>query len=528
MWKGVQADLLEVTPTREYRTLVSSAGAGRGGYGDYGDISPDGRLLVVGMDEGARLWDLHAGRELAPLPEGTTFAFFDTRVGDDGPGPPRALLTSGSDGLLRWPITYEGPAGERLCFGPPRRLSRLGAAWFARRPDGLTLGVATAEGGPNRLLDLETGVVRRDLESHPSGEVQALSRDGRWAASCGWHSDDVRLLDAATGRTVKEWRVGKRTTVQFTPDSRALIVSRGSAFTFYDVETWQQTLQLPRDVTPYPGHVAFSPDGRLMALEMAPGVIYLKEVATGRTVARLEDPHGDRAHWQGFTPDGTRLVVVAKYASAIHVWDLRAIRSRLKEMNLDWDWPEFPPAQAEPVAAAPLAIAGLRGAPSAPALTREQKARQDIERYRRDVEESPNSAAACNELAWAYLVAPEPLRDVGAAVPLAEKAVRLAPKPATYRNTLGAAYYRAGRYREAVAVLRPNVEEEADWALAFDLYFLAMSHHRLGETAPARVYYDWAVRWGSTQRNLKPEHRDWLAEIRAEAEAVLGIDRKKG
>ena len=48
-----------------------------------------------------------------------------------------------------------------------------------------------------------------------------------------------------------------------------------------------------------------------MALEMAPAVIHLKEVATGRTVAKLEDPHGDRATWQGFTPDGTQLVVVA-------------------------------------------------------------------------------------------------------------------------------------------------------------------------------------------------------------------------
>jgi hypothetical protein len=83
--------------------------------------------------------------------------------------------------------------------------------------------------------------------------------------------------------------------------------------------------------------VAYSPDGRLMALEMAPAVIHLKEAATGRTVAKLEDPHGDRATWQGFTPDGTRLVVMARTTGAIHVWDLRAIRARLKEMNLDWD-----------------------------------------------------------------------------------------------------------------------------------------------------------------------------------------------
>jgi hypothetical protein len=79
-----------------------------------------------------------------------------------------------------------------------------------------------------------------------------------------------------------------------------------------------------------------------MALEMAPGVVHLKEIATGLTVAQLEDPHSDRAAWLGLASDAGRLAVVAHYARAVHVWDLRAIRRRLKTMNLDWDWPEFP------------------------------------------------------------------------------------------------------------------------------------------------------------------------------------------
>jgi tetratricopeptide (TPR) repeat protein len=156
-----------------------------------------------------------------------------------------------------------------------------------------------------------------------------------------------------------------------------------------------------------------------------------------------------------------------------------------------------------------------------PALTYEERARQDIVRARRGVEANPNAAAACNDLAWAYLVAPAALRDVEAALPLAEKAVRLAPQPAIYRNTLGVAYYRAGRYREAVEVLRPNVEKSADMDLAFDLYFLAMSHHRLGETARARDYLDWAVRWVAMLPDVRPQTREELAAVRAEAEELL-------
>jgi serine/threonine protein kinase/WD40 repeat protein len=345
---GEPTALLEVTPNREYRTLVSSQGAVPRG-GNFGDFSPDGRVLAVGMDEGTRLWDLRSGRELAVLPRGTIYAFFECWKGEPEEAATQsrsrgALLTCGPNGLLRWPLTSDDPEGGRLCLGPPQLVSPLSRAWFARRPDGRTLAVVTQEGASNTLLDLETGTVRRELGSHPQGEVRALSRDGRWAASSGWHSDRVRLWNAATGQRVHEWVVGRQTNVFFTPDSRTLIISRGDEFSFWDVPTRQPIRRLRRDVALYPGYVAFSPDGRLMALEMAPAVIHLKETATGRTVAKLEDPHGDRATWQGFTPDGTQLVVVANYSSAIHIWDLRAIRARLKDMGLDWDWPEFPPA----------------------------------------------------------------------------------------------------------------------------------------------------------------------------------------
>jgi tetratricopeptide (TPR) repeat protein len=189
-------------------------------------------------------------------------------------------------------------------------------------------------------------------------------------------------------------------------------------------------------------------------------------------------------------------------------------------MGLDWDWPEFSPAAAaEP--AAPLTVEFGPADPAGPAPTREQRARQDVERFRREVEAHPDSAPACNELAWTYLMAPEALRDVKAALTLAEKAVRLAPDSAVCLNTLGVAYYRAGRYREAVDVLRPNVEKEADWALPYDLFFLAMSHHRLGEPARARDFFDWAVRWLATQPDLNPDYRDELAAIRAEAEELF-------
>jgi hypothetical protein len=122
--------------------------------------------------------------------------------------------------------------------------------------------------------------------------------------------------------------------------------------------------------------------------------------------------------------------------------------------------------------------------------------------------------------------------DVGAGLPLAEKAARPAPGNAGDRDTLRLAYYRANRCREAVEALRTNLRSQTDWDLAFDLYLLSMSDHRLGETTRARDHYDWAVRsndwtirWAEGQR-LDPSFLEDLAAFRAEAGDLLGIPQQ--
>src|SRR5207249_7902825 len=135
------------------------------------------------------------------------FAFFETSAAPDRRH--WGLLTSGSAGLQRWPVTRDD-AGQGLRIGSPRLLCSLGRAWFTRRPDGGTLAAATEEDGANHVLDLEKGVVRRKLGRHPLGEVRAVSGDGRWAASSGWHSDRVRLWNVDTGQVAHEWVLGKR------------------------------------------------------------------------------------------------------------------------------------------------------------------------------------------------------------------------------------------------------------------------------------------------------------------------------
>jgi serine/threonine protein kinase/WD40 repeat protein len=329
---GADAQLMEVVPCPEYRTLTAVAqGQDFPGFG-LGDISSDGRLLAV-LTADTHLWSLESGRERATLAAAQRVAFRRGAAGLE-------LLLGGAAGLQGWPLRLEG---DTLHVGKPRLLSPFAYAEFALSQDGATL-FASGGNGAVYVIDAETAAVRRLIAVQPRIDRIILSRDGRWMATTGWHADRVRVCDVQTGRRVHEWP-GNMTEVFFTPDSQALITSGRDEYAFWAVDSWELLRRDRRDVTHYSGYVAFAPDGRLMAMEMALGVLELRDVQSGRTVARLEDPQGERANWMSFTPDGTRLVVAGLHADGLRVWDLRAIRAHLATMGLDWEWPPFDAAR---------------------------------------------------------------------------------------------------------------------------------------------------------------------------------------
>ena len=340
-WAGVispsnhQAQLWGVVPSQEYHTFLNTFSE-EDTVLRQGDVSPDGKLLALGATDGVRLWDVARGREVAWLRLGDTVSVL---FRDEG----RELLTCGSaDGLRRWRIeTSPDPEGGRqigvsrqipLPFAPTR---------IAKGRDDRTLAVVGEGAGQSVVLDLVTESVRGPRLPHSNAGYIAVSPDAERVASSGWHSDRVKVWDGRSGKLIKELETNSTSVVFFTPDNREMILARDNEFTFYDLNSFAVSRRMPREIGLYPGHVAFTADGKMMALEMAPGLIHLKEITSGRTVARLEDPHGDHSTWMSFTPDDTQLIVVARYAGAIHRWDLRAIRTRLKTMNLDWGWPEF-------------------------------------------------------------------------------------------------------------------------------------------------------------------------------------------
>jgi WD40 repeat protein len=155
-------------------------------------ISPDGRLLAVGVDEGpVRLYHLRTGAEAAALAVARP-AWHSLGFAPDG----RALLSAESDGLVRLLETATG--AQR----PGIRAEEDGAVGFAFAPGGGVLATwprgfdVRTSPSPVRLWDTLTGRQLGRLDGH-RGEVNGAS----------FAPDGKSLATASADTTVLIWDV---------------------------------------------------------------------------------------------------------------------------------------------------------------------------------------------------------------------------------------------------------------------------------------------------------------------------------
>jgi tetratricopeptide (TPR) repeat protein/serine/threonine protein kinase len=139
--------------------------------------------------------------------------------------------------------------------------------------------------------------------------------------------------------------------------------------------------------------------------------------------------------------------------------------------------------------------------------------------YLRLVELKPASAMGNNNAAWFLATcADAKFRNPARAVEMAKKATELVPQEGTNWNTLGAAQYRAGDWKAAIAALEKSMDLRKGGD-SFDWFFLAMARWQLGDKEKARTWFDKAVQWMDKNQPADEE----LGRFRAEAAGLLGI-----
>jgi serine/threonine protein kinase/WD40 repeat protein len=516
--------LLRLHPPRAYRSLTHPQAGADGGFGERAPVfGADGGLLFAMTSgrppAGISVLDAANGSELTRIPLANEVPFHW--------GPGGELLTWGRSGVLRWPAAADRDRPGHHRFGPPQSLLKGQIQCPCdSSPDGQTIAVPLFGKG---ALVLHRDRPGRPVALGPQQDVRsaAVSPDGRWVATGSHTSDDacaVRVWDARTGRLVQSLPVPGPCGVAFGPDGRWLLTTSGGG-RLWRAGTWEEGPGLG-------GRTAcFAPDGRSLAVEGEGGAIRLVEADSGGELARLGGPVHTPVRPLCFSPDGTRLVALAVETRTLVEWDLRALRQDLQALGLDWDAPPYPAAPAGgtlPPLSADVELGNVVQRAEADRLTeqgrdhaRSGRAAEAVAALRQALRTDPTHAAAHNALAWLLLTGPKPVRDPGEALTLARKAVELAPESPPCLNTLGLALYRADRPAEAVPLLEKSLAAGEGRHEAYDLFFLAMCHARLGDAARARDCFDRAVHTWEGRKDLTGRFAEELTAFRAEAEAVL-------
>jgi WD40 repeat protein len=322
-------------------------------------FSPDGQTLASGGDDKrVNLWNLSTGRIRRVLPEqnGPVNVVVFSRDG--------RLLVSGGDNIKLSDVET----------GATVRVLPHMSSTFALSPDGVTL--ANVQLMRVEFLNIQTGQVVRTLSgrslpvtstayspdgrmmvsvsgdlyfwdmvagqlvnrpglAHVNANAAVFSADNKLLAS-GGADGTIKLWDVKTGRELRTWKGpgGQVNAVAFSPDGKILASGAGSfplsgfstsigttsahSVTLWDVATGRELHRFAGEAM-YSNSVAFSPDGRLLAVGHGRDTIRLWDVRSGRVVSALK---GCFLATQSvaFSPDGKTLA--SGNNSDIFLWDV--------------------------------------------------------------------------------------------------------------------------------------------------------------------------------------------------------------
>lgn len=167
----------------------------------------------------------------------------------------------------------------------------------------------------------------------------AISRDGNWIASVPLNRSDqysAYVFKTDSGQRVGKFPIYGRADVAFTPENRWLVTGSAREFCFWNLEALKPDRRIQRvDAGNQHGPLAFSADGKLMALTITRTIVQLREYPSLKILATLQAPDPQMISWLSFDHSGRRLAV-ANETHLIHIWDLHVVREELAKLRMDW------------------------------------------------------------------------------------------------------------------------------------------------------------------------------------------------
>ncbi|MHB8890319.1 MAG: protein kinase domain-containing protein, partial [Acidobacteriaceae bacterium] len=395
----------------------------------------------------------------------------------------------------------------------------IDAAAWSTGPDGSVLVFCRT--GQVLRCDPQTGVMIDEFANfarqEPVSRYQRLvvghdlTGDGR-AELYATGYETVRILDGASGKTVQVFTRGAgsvtseflgRDEIRVGPDGLLYDLWRGEVrrydgrtLQFIDTFVTSASAASGGDTGIDSGTFAFGPDGHLYAAIWGLQNVVRYDGQTGRElnefvpkdVQRLRDPRG-----MAFGADGNLHVVTAQSLLIYDGANGRLLREIPAEVGQQF-WGLFvQPAGTLCVAASDQL---LRFDPAVGRLEPFLRYYELVMHYlARRVGDEPGLRSALqgsellNTLAWSLVwQRGTGIRDAELGIQLATAAVGDARNNGPIWHTLGAAYYRAGRWEEARDALCTS--DRLCGPTAYVSFFLSMTYARLGNLAQARTEYE--------------------------------------
>jgi predicted NACHT family NTPase len=412
--------------------------------------SPDGRRLASASlgDHTVKVWDASTGQQLLAL-TGHRGAVNGVAYSPDG----RRLASASHDQAVK---VWDAATGQELFSLQGHTHWVRGVAYS---PDGRRLASASSD-QTVKVWDAATGQELLALTGHTSVVTGvAFNPGGRRLASASW-DQTVRVWDASTGQQLLALK-GHKDRVQgvaYSPDGRRLAsASQDQTVKVWDASTGQELLPL-KGHTDWVTGVAFSPDGRRLASASRDQTVKIWDASTGQEILTLKG-HTPWTQCVAFSPDGCRLAS-ASSDQTVKVWDATVLTPQMLIEREAHGLVQFLFAKQLPRSDV---LATIREDATIGEPVREAALKL--------AETFPEDANALNNASRA--VVRQPGADAAAyqrALRQAEAACRLAPDNANYLNTLGVAYYRVGKYPEALQALT-----RSDWVHALTSWSLTRS-----------------------------------------------------
>ncbi|WP_143467199.1 serine/threonine-protein kinase [Lentzea kentuckyensis] len=288
--------------------------------------SPDGKILVSGDDDldGAvvRIWDTTGTGKL-----------LGTVQNPDGPGgasscavaisPDGKILAAGGN-RTGDSTTYLWNLADRTQIGTLEDARSI-MKTLRFHPDGKTI-VGLTHGGGLKVWDVATRKVKIGLTEADGGSELSFNKDGSLLAYGGTKFQEIKLVDPATGKTVKVIKDSSAPGAAFSPDGKTLAVpddDGSNSMQLWDVETGQSKAVFDRtegdDIIT---KALYHPDGRTIATWGHGNAVQLWDVGT-KSVRAMVIGAGARIEDVAFDPKGER-IACAGADKSIRIWKLPA------------------------------------------------------------------------------------------------------------------------------------------------------------------------------------------------------------